>query len=156
MWREVPMSWEEPGDRRDLATPPPEPDEAVVIRHEEEVRGVDKVWRGLGVVRARKRIETLHVDEVIPRAVEDVATERVPAGFDDSGKIETLPDGTISIPVYEEQLVVTKRIVLKERILIRKETVSERQRVRADLRKEYVELDADKGLEDRVIVDEAS
>jgi uncharacterized protein (TIGR02271 family) len=148
------MSWEEPTERRDLATPPPSPDEAVVIRHEEELTGVDRLWRGLGVLRARTRIETLRVDEVLPREVEDVALERVPAGHDDSGKIETLPDGTISIPVYEEQLVITKRIVLRERILIRKQLVTERERVRADLRKEYVELEADKTVRDRVFVDD--
>jgi uncharacterized protein (TIGR02271 family) len=148
------MSPREPDERHDLATPPPTPDEAIVIRHEDEVTGVDKAWRRLGVLRARKRVETLHVDEVIPRGVEDVELERVPAGFDDSGKVETLPDGTISIPVYEEQLVITKRIVLKERILIRKQVVGERERVRTDLRREQVELEADPQVVDRVFVDE--
>jgi uncharacterized protein (TIGR02271 family) len=150
------MNWEEPGEQRDLATPPPTPDEAVVIRHEEEVTGADKLWRGLGVLRARKRVQTLHVDEAIPRALEDVALERIPAGFDDTGKIETLPDGTISIPVYEEELVITKRIVLKERILIRKQVVTTRERVQADLRKERVEIEADRSVADRVFVDEPS
>ena len=147
------MNWEEPDERRDLATPPPAPGEAILIRHDEEVSGVDKLWRGLGVLRARKRVETLEVDELLERGVEDVAVERVPAGFDDSGKIETLPDGTISIPVYEEQLVITKRIVLRERILIRKEIVTERERVRAELRKERVELEADPRIAERVFVD---
>jgi uncharacterized protein (TIGR02271 family) len=147
------MNWEEPDERRDLATPPSAPGEAILIRHDEEVSGVDKLWRGLGVLRARKRVEMLEVDELLERGVEDVAVERVPAGFDDSGKIETLPDGTISIPVYEEQLVITKRIVLRERILIRKEIVTERERVRAELRKERVELEADPRIAERVFVD---
>jgi uncharacterized protein (TIGR02271 family) len=147
------MNWEEPDERRDLATPPSAPGEAILIRHDEEVSGVDKLWRGLGVLRARKRVEMLEVDELLERGVEDVAVERVPAGFDDSGKIETLPDGTISIPVYEEQLVVTKRVVLRERILIRKEIVTERERVRAELRRERVELEADPRIAERVFVD---
>jgi len=147
------MNWEERDKRRDLATPPPTPDEAILIRHEEEISRTNKVWRNVGVVRARKRIETLHVDEAIPRAVEDVALDRVPAADGDSGQIETLPDGRISIPVYEEQLVVSKRIVLKERILIRKEVVTERERVRADLRRERVEIEPDDSVADRVSID---
>ena len=31
----------------------------------------------------------------------------------DSGEVETLPDGSISIPVFEEQLVITKRLVVR-------------------------------------------
>jgi uncharacterized protein (TIGR02271 family) len=147
------MKQKQPRGRRDLATPPPTPDEAVLIRHEEEISRTDKVWRRAGVVRARKRIETLHVDEVIPRGVEDVALERVPVDADDSGQIETLDDGRISIPVYEEQLVVTKRVVLKERILIRKEMTIEREHVRADLRRERVDIEADDGVADRVFFD---
>ncbi|HZG36744.1 MAG TPA: DUF2382 domain-containing protein [Gaiellaceae bacterium] len=129
--------------RSPLGDPPPTPDEAVVIRHEEDVTGTSLRWRGIGHVRARKRVETLRVDEVLSRNVEDATFDRVPAEEDDAGGICTLDDGTISIPVYEERLVVTKQIVLKERILIRKklETISER--VRDELRREQVEIDAD-------------
>jgi len=69
--------------------------------------------------------------------------ERVPAGEGDSGEIETLPDGSVSIPVLEEELVVNKRVVVRERIVVRKEVTSKIERVRADLRRERVELEAD-------------
>jgi uncharacterized protein (TIGR02271 family) len=59
----------------------------------------------------------------------------------DSGEIETLPDGAISIPILEEELVITKRIVVRERIVVSKEVETETQRVEAELRRERVEID---------------
>lgn len=68
-----------------------------------------------------------------------------PAEEYDSGEIETLPDGSISIPILEEELVVTKRLVVKERIIVRKDTVTETRRVDAELRKERLEIEGDAG-----------
>jgi uncharacterized protein (TIGR02271 family) len=129
-----------------LATPPAEPAEGILIRHEEEVASVDKGWRAIGFVRGRKRVDSHLVRELIPRDVEQVLLERAPPNEDDSGKIETLPDGSISIPVYEEELVVTKRIVLRERVIVRKEIVTHEQRVETELRRERVEVEADPGV----------
>ena len=120
--------------------------EHALTRHEEEVAGVETPWRGVGHVRARKRVVTERVREDVPRAIERVELRREPAPPEDSGEITTLPDGSISIPVYEEELVVTKRKVLRERVIVRKHTVTERQRVRAELRKERVSVDADDGV----------
>jgi uncharacterized protein (TIGR02271 family) len=66
--------------------------------------------------------------------------ERVPAAEGDSGEVETLPDGSISVPVLEEELVVTKRVVVRERVIVRKRTTTERRRIEAELRKERVDL----------------
>ena len=128
---------------RSLGDRPPTPDEAVVIRHEEEIADVGGRWRGIGHARARKHVDTLRVDEVLGRDVEDVELERVPAEDGDPGGILTLDDGTISIPVYEERLVVTKQVVLRERVLIRKTVESISERVRAELQREHVEVEAD-------------
>lgn len=57
----------------------------------------------------------------------------------DSGEIETLSDGAISIPILEEELVVTKRVVVRERIIVRKDTRLEHRTVNAELRRERVE-----------------
>jgi uncharacterized protein (TIGR02271 family) len=126
-----------------LAQPPPTPEEGLLIRHEEEVAGVDTSWRGIGFVRARKRVDSHLVRELIPRDVENVLLERTPPNENDSGQIETLPDGSISIPVYEEELVVTKRIVLRERVIVRKETVAQQERVDVQLRRERIELETE-------------
>lgn len=132
---------------RSLDDTPQTPAEGILIRHEEEVAGVDKTWRGIGLVRGRKRVDSHLVRELIPRDVENVLLERTPPNENDSGKIETLPDGSISIPVYEEELVITKRIVLRERVIVRKETVTREERVEAELRRERVEFEADDGVE---------
>lgn len=72
------------------------------------------------------------------------------AGTTDSGEVETLPDGSVSIPVFEEQLVVEKRLVVRERIVVRKELVTDEQVVTADLDREHVSVDADDEVAGRV------
>jgi uncharacterized protein (TIGR02271 family) len=60
----------------------------------------------------------------------------------------------LSIPVFEEELVVEKRLVVRERIIVRKHTVTEDHRVQADLRRERVEVEADAEVVDRVTASE--
>ena len=126
--------------------------EAIVVRHEEEAT-VEAGWRGVGFLRARKHVATAAVKELVPVDLDELELERTPVAEGDSGQVETLPDGTISIPLYAEELVITRRTVLKERMLIRKRVVSEQRRVETEIRKEVVELDADEGVE--LVVDDA-
>ena len=122
-------------------------DDAAVVRHEEELE-VGKALRDAGSLRARKHVESERVSETHPRRIEHLDdVERVPAGEHDSGEIETLPDGSVSIPILEEELVVTKRTVVRERVVIRKRTETEHRRVDAELRKERVEIDVDESVE---------
>ena len=144
------------GVGQDVLGRPPDTDELFLIRHDEEVRDVGRRWRGLGALRARTKVEVTPVREALPRDVENLVVDRVAAGDGDSGKIETLPDGSISIPIYEEELVVTKRFVLKERVIIRKETVTEQQRVDDELRREILEIDVDAAIRDRVLTDDVT
>ena len=125
---------------------------AEVIRSEEEL-DVATTAREAGRVRARKVVEHEQVEQIVPVAVEHAASERVAALEGDSGQVETLPDGSMSIPVFEEQLVGEKRLVVRERIIIRKHTVYEDQRVTADLARERVEIEAEQAVGDRVHVD---
>jgi uncharacterized protein (TIGR02271 family) len=122
----------------------------VIIRHEEEA-GVEQGWRGIGRLRARKRAETVKVGEELPLDVEQLVQERIPVKEGDSGEIETLPDGSLSIPLFEEELVVRKRTVLRERVVVRKDITSRSERVEAELRRERVEIDADDEVE---VIDE--
>lgn len=108
-----------------------------------------------GSARARKSVEVEHVETRVDRGVEHADTERVDvadAGAD-SGQVETLPDGSLSIPVFEEQIVVTKKLVVRERVIVRKHTVYEDHVVSADLRREHLEVEAEG---DVVVVDEGS
>jgi stress response protein YsnF len=58
----------------------------------------------------------------------------------DSGEVETLPDGSISIPILEEELVVYKRVVVRERLIVHKDAEVEHRTIGAELRRERVEV----------------
>jgi len=124
-----------------------------VVRSEEEL-DIDALRREVGRIRARKVVDHERVEQVVPVAVEHAEPERVAVAEGDSGEIETLPDGSVSIPVFEEQLVVEKRLVVRERVIIRKHTVYEEQRITADLRRERIEIDVDEEVADRVATTE--
>ena len=80
---------------------------------------------------------------LVGRGIEQADVDRAAVGEADSGEIETLPDGSVSIPVFEEQLVIERRLVVRERIIVRKTVVTEEVPVTADLRRERVEVDGD-------------
>jgi uncharacterized protein (TIGR02271 family) len=96
-----------------------------------------------GSVRARKHVDVETVEQVVPRGVEHADLERTGPLDGDSGQVETLPDGSLSIPVFEEQIVVEKRLVVRERVVLRKHTVYEEHRVEADLKRERLEVETD-------------
>ena len=80
-------------------------------------------------------------------SVENIEMEHIDSNEEDSGKIETLPDGSLSIPILEEELVITKRVVVRERIIVRKRIEKEQVLVEADLRRERVSIVADPDVE---------
>lgn len=129
-------------------------DDASLVRHEEEAT-VTKRWEGVGSARIRREVEQGKVRAEYPIRREAFAQERVPVADDDSGEIEMLPDGSISVPLFEEELVVTKRTVLRERVIIRKDTVTDMQTVEAELRREHISFDTDDVPEGSVEAEDA-
>jgi uncharacterized protein (TIGR02271 family) len=123
-------------------------DDAALVRHDEELRIGSETFE-TGRLRARKRVETERVEERVGIGHEDAAMERQAVDGEDSGEIETLPDGSISIPLFAEELVVEKRLVVRERVIVRKTTELSDHLVVADLRRERLELDADEGVDVR-------
>lgn len=115
-------------------------DDTAVTRVEEEMR-VRTEEHESGKVRVHKYVESEAVEQVVPRRIEraDVG-EHVPAVEGDSGEIEVLDDGSVSIPIFEEELVVTKRLVVRERVIVRKVTEIDEHRLQTELRKERVEI----------------
>ncbi|WP_182525285.1 DUF2382 domain-containing protein [Nocardioides dongkuii] len=131
----------------DPAVDPADPLGVEVTRHEERTQ-VGKEVHESGSVHVRKHVETYPVEETVSRSVEHADTsERVPALEGDSGEVETRPDGSVSIPVFEEVLVVTKKLVVRERVIVRKNTVVDEHVLRTELRREHVTVDADEGVE---------
>jgi uncharacterized protein (TIGR02271 family) len=118
--------------------------ESKVTLHEEEL-SLGSESRQAGVVRARKRVEIDDVEATAQRLVEEADITRVPANPNDSGEIEKLPDGTISIPLLEEELVIEKRLVVRERILVRKRQIVEETAVRDQLRREEIDIEREPG-----------
>ena len=132
----------------DRAIPSDEPtvtheEAAAVTRHEEHAQ-VGTELTEAGSVRVRKHVETYPVTEVVPRNIEHADTsERIAAEEGDSGEVMTLEDGSLSIPVFEEVLVVTKRLVVRERVIVRKRTVIDEYTLQTDLRREHVTVEGD-------------
>lgn len=122
---------------------PAQGEDASLVRHEEEL-GVSARPAEPGAVRASKHVESEQVTEVVPRSIEHLGhIERMPPNTEDSGEVEHLPDGSVSIPILEEELVVEKRTVVRERVVIRKRTETRNERVEAVLRKERVSVEGD-------------
>ena len=120
---------------------------AETVRHEERLlTGTESVETGK--VRVRKHVETHPVEYSVPRDVEHVDTsERITAQEGDSGEVEVLDDGSVSIPIFEEVLVVTKRLVVRERVIVRKHTVVDEHTLQTELRREHVTVDADDSVD---------
>jgi uncharacterized protein (TIGR02271 family) len=110
-----------------------------VLREERLKTGT--VHQESGRVRAVTHVDDVPYEQAVLRTVEQAELVREPAADGDSGEVLTLPDGSLSIPVFEEQLVITKRLVVRERVIVRKHTVHTEQVVTATLRRERVEIE---------------
>jgi uncharacterized protein (TIGR02271 family) len=116
---------------------------ASVVRHEEELR-VASADAETGALRAHTRVDHEQVHEVVPRSIEHFDDVERTAPYDeDSGEVQILQDGSVSIPILEEELVIEKRMIVRERIVIRKRSETRHEHVETTLRKERVEIDAD-------------
>ena len=124
------------GARRTL-----EGDEARLTLSEEELN-LRKQRMSAGEVDIHKRVETEHVSTPVTTMREEAVVERRPISD------ATLQAGTariegdeIRIPLMEEEVIVEKRVVPTEELVVRKHTVQETETVEADLRKERVDVD---------------
>ena len=124
-------------------------DETEVIRSEEQLT-VATPAREAGHVGIRKVVDHERAATVVPVGTEHAELERHAVAEADSGEVEVLPDGSISIPVFQEELVIEKRLVVRERVIVRKHTVVEDRLVEAELRRERVTVEADPEVADRV------
>jgi uncharacterized protein (TIGR02271 family) len=111
-----------------------------VQRSEEEVRtGVRE--REAGRVSARKSVHTEREVVSVPKRREEVEIARVPVeGEAREAAGADIGEDEVVLQVFEEEVVVTKRVVLKEEIRLRKRIVEDEEIVEVDLRKEEVEI----------------
>lgn len=108
----------------------------------EEQLNVDKRVRETGRVRITKHVETRQeiVDE--PLLHEEVEIERVPVDRYVDAPVAVRSEGeTTIVPVYEEVLVVEKKLLFKEELHITKRRTERRQPQDITLRSERVEVE---------------
>ena len=118
-----------------------ETDELKVQRSEEEVR-VGTRGREAGAVKVRKSVRTEREQVRVPKRREEVDIERVPGeGREASGVEIGEDDEVVVVQVLEEEVVVSKRVVVKEEIRLRKRVVENEEVVEVDLRKEEVDIE---------------
>ena len=86
-----------------------------------------------------KSVRTEREEVRVPRRREEVEVERVP--MDQEAPEAEFGGEEVVVQVFEEEVVVSKRVVLKEEIRIRKHVVEDEEVVEVDLRKEEVEID---------------
>src|SRR5918994_6947256 len=125
------------GDREAVGrdTSGPTTDDAMT-RSEEELR-VGKMDQERGRARLRKYVVTEEVQQTVPVRREEVRVEREP--ITDAN----IDDATAGPAISEEEPVVEKRTVPKERVRMDKESVTEEAQVSEEVRKERIEADGD-------------
>ena len=122
----------------------PTTDDAMT-RSEEELR-VGTADRERGRARLRKYVVTEQVEQTVPVRREEVRVEREPitdANVDQATSGPDISDEEHEVTLHEEEVVVEKRAVPKERVRMDKETVTDEQTVSEEVRKEQIEAEGD-------------
>ena len=120
-------------------------DELRVQRSEEELRAGTRA-REAGRTNVRKTVRTEREQVRVPKRREEIDIERVPGEGREASEAE-IGEEEIVVQVFEEEVVVSKRVVLKEEIRIRKKVVEDEEVVEVDLRKEEVDIEDNTGRE---------
>jgi uncharacterized protein (TIGR02271 family) len=118
----------------------PNTDDAMT-RSEEELR-VGTRQREAGRARLRKYVVTENVTTTVPVSHEEVRIEREPitdANRDDATDGPAISEEEHEVVLHEDEVVVDKQAVAKERVQMGTETVTEDQQIIEQVRKEQIE-----------------
>jgi uncharacterized protein (TIGR02271 family) len=116
-----------------------------MTRSEEEVR-VGTTSRERGRARLRKYVVTEEVQQTVPVRREEVRLEREPItdeNVDQATSGPEISEAEHEVVLHEEEPVVEKRAVPKERVRLGKETVADEAEVSEQVRKERIEPEGD-------------
>ena len=122
-----------------------------MTRSEEELH-VGTRQRPAGKARLRKHVVTEHVTKTVPVQREEVRVEREPV---DERNVDRATDGPAisedehEVTLHEEEPVVEKEAVPKERVRLDKETHTDQERVDDDVAKEEIDLTEEESRQDR-------
>jgi uncharacterized protein (TIGR02271 family) len=120
----------------------PTTDDAMT-RSEEELL-VGKREQEAGRVRLRKYVVTEYVQQTVPVRHEEVRLEREPiteGNVDRALAGPGISEEEHEVVLHEEEVVVEKRVVPKERVRLSKDVVTDEQQVTEQLRKERIDVD---------------
>lgn len=107
---------------------------------EEEITA-GKTVHEVGRVQVKKEVVTEEKQVTVPVSREVVHVERVPASGERPAASGTMfEEETISVPVREEEVEITKRPVVKEEIRVSKEVVQDQEKVRATVHRERADV----------------
>src|SRR5215203_472655 len=116
-----------------------EHDNELRVQRTEEELAAGTREREAGELRVKKNVRTERESVEVPTRHEEVSVERVPLSGEASEA--QIGEGEVNVPVTEEEVVVSKRPVVKEEVRIRKDVVEDTQIVEEDVRREEIEVD---------------
>jgi uncharacterized protein (TIGR02271 family) len=153
LWRHYGLDYDRTTRRRATGrdtvgrdTSGPTTDEAMT-RSEEELR-VGTASRERGRVRLRKYVTTEQVQQTVPVRREQARVEREPitdANLDAATSGPEISEEEHEVILREEEPVVQKRVVPKERVRLDKDTVTDEERVAEQVRKEQIDVHDEDG-----------
>ena len=115
-------------------------EQRIELREEQLVAHKD--LRELGEVRIRTTVEEVPGRLEVEAQREEVEVEHVPVGQVVSERVGPYEqDGVLIVPIYEEQLVVVKRLVLKEQLQVRRVASTDRQLFEDTLRRDRLVIE---------------
>jgi len=126
------------------------PDDVAVVQLREEELGVTKQWTEAGAVLIRKKIETRTDTVPVELGYEEVSVQRVPVNrmLAEGERAEPRQEGdTLIVPVVEEEIVVTKRLVVREELHVTKRRLSRQREVTGEVRREHLDVETTGKLE---------
>jgi uncharacterized protein (TIGR02271 family) len=148
LWRHYGLDYDRTTRRRATGrgaagrdTSGPTTDDAMT-RSEEELR-VGTTQRERGRARLRKYVTTDQVQQTVPVQRERVRVEREPitdANIDAATSGPEISEEEHEVILREEEPVVEKRVVPRERVRLDKDTVTGEERVAEEVRKEQIEV----------------
>jgi len=115
-----------------------------LTRSEEELE-VDTKQVPRGQASVRKQVVTEQQQRTVPVEREELRVQREPITAGEGDRDAELSADERTIELREEQPVVNKRVVPKERVRIGKEVVRDQEHVSEPVRKEQVEVDQPDG-----------
>jgi uncharacterized protein (TIGR02271 family) len=125
----------------------PNTDDAMTRSEEELTVGTRQ--REAGRARLRKYVVTEMVTKTVPVSREEVRVEREPitdANRDDALNGADISEEEHEVVLHEDEVVVDKQAVAKERVRMGTETVTEDREVSEEVRKEQIETDGTAGV----------